>query len=319
MSGNNPESPKQQPFPSNINEIIAASRTSSPTSTVHSTTARPTSFAASTHATTIFMGEGTPRHELLRSPRSDASFSSSPPPIASINQQPYLSLPPISSIHPLTSLELRIRWLEALVSGVPSGGGKPSDKLDRKTRDDLDAIRRAGLLKKAEDVQQQLDDVVQANSQLKRFMRNFDEYESILNPAFALAPTKNGSSSPSYEDMTDVELEALLKDMEPELRSADRDLREVQALDRRGVTGAGKLADYEPLQERMRALAKATQEDEARLAEIERRTTALLQRYSSHVSALSDLFIYWNDSVTDAEDFMTRVEKDNEERAKKDF
>lgn len=29
--------------------------------------------------------------------------------------------------------------------------------------------------------------------------------------------------------------------MEPDLRAADRDLREIQALDKRGVAGAGKL------------------------------------------------------------------------------
>jgi hypothetical protein len=33
----------------------------------------------------------------------------------------------------------------------------------------------------------------------------------------------------------------LLKEMEPDLRAADRDLREIHALDTRGVTGAGKL------------------------------------------------------------------------------
>lgn len=68
-----------------------------------------------------------------------------------------------------------------------------------------------------------------------------DEHEHILNPAFALAPTNNASGVPSYDDMTESELDALLKDMEPDLRAADRDLREIQALDKRGVTGAGKL------------------------------------------------------------------------------
>lgn len=68
-----------------------------------------------------------------------------------------------------------------------------------------------------------------------------DEYEHILNPAFAFAPTANASGVPTYEDLTDSELDALLKEMEPDLRAADRDLREIQALDKRGVTGAGKL------------------------------------------------------------------------------
>jgi hypothetical protein len=55
---------------------------------------------------------------------------------------------------------------------------------------------------------------------------------------------------PSYEELDESELEVLLRDMEPELRTADRDLREIQDLDKSGVTGAGRLAgrsSYLPL------------------------------------------------------------------------
>lgn len=42
--------------------------------------------------------------------------------------------------------------------------------------------------------------------------------------------------------MSSEELDALLAEMEPEIRSADRDLREIDVLDKRGILGAGKLA-----------------------------------------------------------------------------
>lgn len=41
--------------------------------------------------------------------------------------------------------------------------------------------------------------------------------------------------------MSAEELDALLMEMEPEIRTADRDMLEVEALEKRGVTGAGRL------------------------------------------------------------------------------
>jgi hypothetical protein len=42
--------------------------------------------------------------------------------------------------------------------------------------------------------------------------------------------------------MTPEEFEALLQEMELDIRAADRDMREIELLERKGVTGAGKLA-----------------------------------------------------------------------------
>lgn len=38
------------------------------------------------------------------------------------------------------------------------------------------------------------------------------------------------------------ELEALLSEMEPDIRAADRDMREIELLEQKGVLSAGKLA-----------------------------------------------------------------------------
>jgi Cu+-exporting ATPase len=42
--------------------------------------------------------------------------------------------------------------------------------------------------------------------------------------------------------MSPEELEAFLTEMETDIRAADRDMLEIEALERKGVTGAGKLA-----------------------------------------------------------------------------
>jgi hypothetical protein len=41
--------------------------------------------------------------------------------------------------------------------------------------------------------------------------------------------------------MSPSELEAFLTEMEPDIRAADRDIREIEMLEKKGVTSAGKL------------------------------------------------------------------------------
>ena len=48
--------------------------------------------------------------------------------------------------------------------------------------------------------------------------------------------------APTYENMSAEELDALLSDMEPDVRAADRDMREIELLEQKVVLSAGKLA-----------------------------------------------------------------------------
>lgn len=47
--------------------------------------------------------------------------------------------------------------------------------------------------------------------------------------------------------MSPAELDAFLTEMEPDIRAADRDMREIELLEKKGVTGAGKLAGSWPI------------------------------------------------------------------------
>ena len=69
--------------------------------------------------------------------------------------------PPV--IDPILSLQLRLRWLEAILLGVRQDGGKGKDKLNELKQGDT-------LIRLAEDVQRRLDIAVQGNEGLKRFM-----------------------------------------------------------------------------------------------------------------------------------------------------
>jgi hypothetical protein len=67
-----------------------------------------------------------------------------------------------------------------------------------------------------------------------------DQHAHLLTPAFALSGSAS-SQAPSYENMSSSELEAFLTEMEPDIRAADRDMREIEILEKKGVTTAGKL------------------------------------------------------------------------------
>lgn len=71
--------------------------------------------------------------------------------------------PPVA---PEQALELRLRWLEALLFGVrPDGAG------DRKGKGKASELPRGHtLIRSAEDIQRRLDTAVEGNDGLKRFM-----------------------------------------------------------------------------------------------------------------------------------------------------
>lgn len=67
-----------------------------------------------------------------------------------------------------------------------------------------------------------------------------DQHAHLLTPSFALSGLL--PDPPAYENMSSSELEAFLTEMENDIRAADRDMREIDVLEKKGVTGAGKLA-----------------------------------------------------------------------------
>lgn len=120
-------------------------------------------------------------------------------------------------------------------------------------------------------------------------------------PSFVLSDTV--PNPPTYDKMSAEEIDAYLTEMEPEIRTADRDMLEIEALDKRGVTGAGRLLgipdlfifsvedppkdswilDYEELQPRLKAILDAHEED-ARLADsLETRIASLVERHATYV------------------------------------
>ena len=158
---------------------------------------------------------------------------------------------PPTKIDPLLALELRLRWLEALILGVKQDLGRASLKHG-------ETVSRL-----AETVQRKLNKAVQDNEGLKKFVDQCtfyffiyfpfrsgfhvyyffldidDQHTSLLIPTFVLSDTV--PDPPTYDKMSAEELDAYLTEMEPEIRTADRDMLEIEALEKKGVTGAGRL------------------------------------------------------------------------------
>jgi Cu+-exporting ATPase len=66
-----------------------------------------------------------------------------------------------------------------------------------------------------------------------------DQHAHLLTPTFVLSGIL--SDPPTYDKMTPEEMTAFLTEMEPDIRAADRDMLEIDALERKGVLGSGKL------------------------------------------------------------------------------
>ncbi|KAG6909044.1 hypothetical protein DXG01_002319 [Tephrocybe rancida] len=230
-----------------------------------------------------------------------------------------------TQIDPRLALDLRLRWLEALLVGV--GGRKPGEEQQQ---------TRHTLCRTAEDLQRRLDAVVASNDGLKRFLAQYDQHAHLLTPAFALSLPSLDPTSDGEDTMPTAQLEALLAEMEPDIRAAERDMREIELLESKGVTGAGKLgcvfysivasitfgdltsdssfAAYEELQPRLDALLAQHREDLELAAALERRTAALVERHATQVDALSELFVAWDDTITVVEGKITRLERERIER-----
>ncbi|KAF5328892.1 hypothetical protein D9611_014262 [Ephemerocybe angulata] len=217
---------------------------------------------------------------------------------------------PRKPIDPQLALELRVRWLEALVLGLSGSTLKGKGK-----ELGLGGGKGENLVRLAENVQGQLEAAVDGNEGLRKFMAQYDQHAHLLTSSFALSGVLQ-DEAPSYSDLSPEEIDAFLTEMEPDIRAADSDMREIDALVKKGVTSAGKLSDYETLQPRLDALLKANTADIELAASLERRIATLMQKHANSVDALSELFVAWDDAITGAEDSITQMEREKQERSR---
>ncbi|KAJ8521267.1 hypothetical protein ONZ45_g2034 [Pleurotus djamor] len=250
------------------------------------------------------------------SPTSPSRSGREPPPLsplptaasASNNAPVLLNIPPPEApappptIDPELSLELRLRWLEALVLGTKPGEGgklKPGETIPRAV----------------ENIQRRLNIAVEGNDALKKFMDHYEQNAAFLSSSFALSGTL--PSEPAASFLSEEELDALLTDVAPDVRSADHDMSEIVTLvNTKNVMATGKLGDYEPLEPRVKQVMEAYMEDIRTLSGLEKRVARLVEKNATLVDALSELFVVWDETLTDAEVKLAKIQRTREERRK---
>lgn len=134
--------------------------------------------------------------------------------------------------------------------------------------------------------------------------------DDLNEPLLALPPVS--TAPPTSDELPPASKVALILEAENEIRSLERDLREVEALEQRGIVGASKLAgefarlwtvqllqrveyslilrspaEHEPLKSELAQVKTALVPISTSYASLETRTNALLSRYNDYVCSSS--------------------------------
>jgi len=219
-----------------------------------------------------------------------------------------------SHLTPTQSLELRVRWLEAILYGL-----RHDESLVGLNERKPELKRGETLIRAAEQTQQRMNDLASTYDVLRRFIGHYEQHAEYLTPAFALSGTLPNIIPPEYKDMSPTELVALLAELEPDIRAADHDMREIEILQQKGITGAGALSDYDALQPRLEALMIRHQEDLDRAAALEKRVAGIVRQYAVQVDSLSELFVAWDGTLQVTEDRVGKLDKAQEDRSRRGF
>ncbi|KAI9437945.1 hypothetical protein H4582DRAFT_2111564 [Lactarius indigo] len=278
----------------------------------------------------VFLGD-VQRVRLKSSGSTPASTPpSSPPPTLSVSRisQPHLAIPlpaeeSISSqehhLGPTQSLELRVRWLEALIYGA-----KHDESLASLQERKPELKRGETLLRAAEHAHRRMNDVASTHDALRKFLSQYEQHAQYLTPTFALSGTLPTTAPPEYADMSPAELAAVAAELEPDIRAADNDMREIEALQKRGVTGAGSLSGAYIIPPHLqRSVAAPTRDASVATLQrtssappsLEKRVAKIVREYALQVDGLSELFVMWDETLRRAEDRVTKLEKEQGERS----
>ncbi|GAA5847884.1 hypothetical protein JCM3766R1_003169 [Sporobolomyces carnicolor] len=192
---------------------------------------------------------------------------------------------------PRLALDLRLRFLESLVS---DDSRSSSVSLARRISR-VEAQLKAAL------------DSAGSTDAIRRFVQNYDANAPLLS----VAPVP--INPPDQDALTVPAKVSLILEAEHDIRALERDLREVETLHQRGVVEAGRLAEHKPLKGTLEQLTEGTQPVAEAYASLEDRTMILLQQYNDYITNLSELFVSWNELVSEAEDAVTKLEKKRDE------
>ncbi|KDE08062.1 hypothetical protein MVLG_01762 [Microbotryum lychnidis-dioicae p1A1 Lamole] len=200
---------------------------------------------------------------------------------------------------PDLALDLRIRYLETLLTRSSTSTTAPTS-----------ASNTASLSRRVSQLASSLDLVLEAGpgtDALRKFVANYDLNEPLLT--VPPVPFHHPSSSSNHDDLTPHSKVSLILEAEYEIRQLEWELRQIALLDDQGVVGAGELAQHQDLSTELARTKQDVKPVAASYQDLEHKTHNLLSRYYDYISTLSEVFVQWNDIVSEAEQEVTRIEK----------
>ncbi|CAD6573329.1 MAG: hypothetical protein CYPHOPRED_005119 [Cyphobasidiales sp. Tagirdzhanova-0007] len=194
------------------------------------------------------------------------------------------------------AIDLRVRLLEVLV-----GLDTPMARMDK---------MKKSISRRAHDVVEEVYQALDAAGleAVKRFLEGYDLNAPLLVPQLTASTQMALSSS----DLVPQAKAILILEAEQDIRNLERELREIDALEKRGVVSAGRLANYQPLKPRLLQLQEDLTAIASSYSSLEKRVESVLSSYDSYVNTVSQLFINWNDAITQAEKAVTMIERERD-------
>lgn len=189
------------------------------------------------------------------------------------------------------ALESRLRVIETIATGQAPARYDASKSITRRADEATTAFRT----------------VVETpgNEPIRRFV---DGYEA--NAALLRTPLPTDGLPIGDEPMPSNETKAIMVlEAEADLRSVEKDLRELEALDKRDLAGAGTLGAHESLQQSLQQLRAELPAVARSYSALEDRLTTVLEHYNAHISNVSELFISFNSVISQAEETVRRLER----------
>ncbi|OCF44491.1 hypothetical protein I317_01560 [Kwoniella heveanensis CBS 569] len=186
-------------------------------------------------------------------------------------------------------------------------------------RDGHESDARKGATRRMREIEDSFDRLAGQSDGLKRLLEGYEQYRALLalptnQPSSSLSATAEGSdphphhseggtesattsdfhesSSLSESDLLPDRVKlSMVLEAAGDIRGAERDLREIDLLRKKGVEGSGSLEDLLPHRP---LLIKAVKEAQTRSAELDRARRdvgQLLMRYNEFTNATSGLFV----------------------------
>ncbi|UZJ52123.1 hypothetical protein CBS101457_001443 [Exobasidium rhododendri] len=217
------------------------------------------------------------------------------------------------------SLILRL----ALIESLTLGGSQQRTESVSTTATPVTLLPQSKetLLLRSQNAQLQFLQSIERHKPIVQFVNEYKENQAYLQPAGLVSEDDKRENGGDVEQSRTLDggegvpllstqsIISLLLESEADIRQLSRDLRRCSDFHERGIAGAGKLADHMALLPRLDRLASETDAASKQRMMTEERAMQLMEQYSAQVDVISNLFIQWDQILTQTEGVLTQLER----------